>query len=722
MSQPTRDLALVGSRDVRPIHEFGPFRLEPMERLLVRDGRPVALTPKAFDLLVYLVERRGRLVEKHAIMAALWPDAAVEETNLTYNVSALRKALGDRHGGEQFIQTVPTRGYRFVAPVRELAAAPAAPSTAGRMRAVAVVAVALAAAGLVGGIGMWLVRRLNRVQQRVVRFELPMTVPLADLSAPMISPDGSQIALVARGAEESQVHLRPLASLDATPLSGTGGARQLFFSPDGRALGFYAGGFLKKVDLATGHVTRLCPATQLGRGGTWGEDGRIYFAPSFHTGLSVVSAAGGQAQTLTELGPREIAHGWPDLLPGGRHLLFSRLDSEGLDEAKIEILTLATGERRTVLEGGFGGRYLSTGHLVYMRQASLLAVPFDVHTRRVQGTPLRVLEGVGVWPNGAAFWSVSRDGTLVYCPGLLFGSRSELAWIDRVRKQEQAIPAPPAVHIDPKISPDGRRLAIASNPDLQMDVWVNDFDRGTWTRLTTHLGADSAPVWHPRDPDRVVFSRDRHPVPQAEANLFSVAADGSGSAELLYRSPYRKFASSSAPASRLLAFTELHPETKADIWLLSFDGTPVARPFLRTSFSEAFPALSPDGRWLAHDSDESGRFEVYVRPVAAAQRKWQLSAEGGDRPRWSADGRQVVFRSGRRMMAVDVAVSPSFAAGTPRVLFEGEFDLGGHSTPNYDLALDGRLLMIKSTRTPAAPSRLVVVVNWFAELRQKVGR
>jgi DNA-binding winged helix-turn-helix (wHTH) protein/Tol biopolymer transport system component len=700
-------------------YEFGPFRLDPAERLLLRGGRPVALTPKAFDLLAYLVERPGRLVDKQALMAVLWPDAVVEEANLAYNVSAVRKALGDGQEGEQFIQTVPTRGYRFVAPVREVSAKPTTAPAGRRIRPGALAAMAFATGGLLVGIVLWPMRRFDRAPRPVVRFELPLAVALTELTTPAVSPDGTRIAYVARSGEEGQLHVRPLASLAATPLAGTGGARQPFFSPDGRAVAFYTAGFLMKVDLSTGHVTRLCPGTVLhGRGGTWGEDGRIYFARSSRSGLSVVSADGGQTQALTELGS-DIAHGWPELLPDGRHVLFSRWERGALDEAKIEVLTLSTGERRTIVEGGFGARYLTTGHLVYVRQASLLAVSFDLRALQVRGTPVRVLESVGVWPNGAALWSVSRDGTLVYCPGSLLRRQSELVWVEGAGRQERPIAAPPAFHIDPRLSPDGRRLVVGSSGGVQTEVWAHAFDRGTWTRLTTDPGYGAAPVWHPGDPNRVVFTSGQ---PPGQGDLYSIPADGSDRAALLHHSPHFKFATSSAPAARLLSFVELRPDTKSDIWLLHLDGKPAARLFLQTPFDEESPALSPDGQWLAYDSDESGRPEVYVRPVVAADRKWQLSIDGGDRPRWSGDGRRIVFRSGRRMMAVDVTTVASFAPGSPRVLFEGEFEPGGTSTANYDVTADGRrLLMIKPAATSSTPSRLVVVENWFAELQEKLG-
>ncbi|HVR72359.1 MAG TPA: winged helix-turn-helix domain-containing protein [Vicinamibacteria bacterium] len=701
-------------------YEFGSFRLDPAERLLLREGHSVALTPKAFDLLVYLVERPGRLVERQALMAALWPDAVVEEANLAYNVSAVRKALGDGHEGEQFIQTVPTRGYRFVAPVIEVSAAPAA-SRARTPRGLAGSLAAVLAIGMViGGVLVWRVGRSQPPVRPVVRFEIPAATVLWP-GAPALSPDGTRLAYVAGVPDGQQLYVRALDSLNAVALPRAAGARQPFFSPDGRAIGFFTGELLMKVELATGHVTKLCPVTWIERGGTWGTDNRIYFSPGPYSGISVVSADGGEPQTLTKVSPDEVAHGWPALLPGGRHLLFSRWESEVLDDAKIEVLSLESGERRIVMEGGFGARYIPTGHLLYVRSGTLMAVPFDARTLRVGGTAVKVLEGIGFGPtNGQPLFGVSPVGTLAYFAGTVIGTRTQMAWMEVPGKRRHALEAPPGFYIDPVLSPDGRRLAVAPTYGSHQDIWVTDLARGTWTRLTANPRFDGAPLWRPDDPSSILFTMARGQ-PYAH-DLFSVPADASRAPELVYASPYAKFAASSSAASRLVAFTEIRPDTKADIWLLDLGGKPVARPFLQTAFWESTPALSPDGVWLAYESDESGRPEIYVRAVSGVGGKWQVSSGGGDRPRWSRDGRQIVYRRGTSMMAASVATRPSFSVEGPRVLFEGEFEAGGFVTPNYDIAPDGRrFLMIEPSQDPEpAPLRLVVIDNWFAELQQKL--
>jgi serine/threonine-protein kinase len=701
------------------VYAFGPFRLDPKERLLIRGDQPVPLTPKAFDVLVYLLERHGRLVEKQALMAALWPDAVVEETNLASNVSAVRKALGDGQEGEQYIQTIPTRGYRFVAPVQELPAPGA--SIAKPRGLVAPVAAAAIASALIGGFAGWRVTRSEPPERPVIRFEIPAAAAFRNLSPPAISPDGSRLAYVAAGPEGQQLHVRALDNAEATPLPGTGEARSPFFSPDGRWIGFFAGqAHLMKVELATGHVTKLAPV-RITRGATWGSDDRVYFSPAPYSGLAVVSAVGGEPTPLTTLAPGELAQGLPELLPGGRHLIFTSWESEALDDGKIEVSSLDGRERRTILQGGFGARYLPTGHLVYFRGGSLMAVPFDARTLRTSGVPIKVMEGIAFKPVALqALFGVSPAGVLAYVPGAALGLRSQMVWIELAGGKRQVIDAPPGFYVDPALSPDGRRLAVAPNYGTHQDIWVTDLSRGTWTRVTVNPRFDAAPVWRPDDPAAILFGMGRGG--SQVFDLFSVPADGSRAPELVYESPYYKYPTSASPAARLIAFVEVRPDTKSDVWLLELGAKPVARPFLQGPFWESSPALSPDGAWLAYESDESGRSEVYVRAVSGAGGRWQISNGGGDKPRWWHDGSQIVYRSGRRMMAAKVSARPSFAVGESRVLFEGDFEVGGPATPNYDIAADGsRMLMIEPSRDEL-PSHIVVVDNWLRELRQKLGQ
>jgi serine/threonine-protein kinase len=270
--------------------------------------------------------------------------------------------------------------------------------------------------------------------------------------------------------------------------------------------------------------------------------------------------------------------------------------------------------------------------------------------------------------------------------------------------------------VDPSLSPDDRRLAVAPYYEGDQQVWVHDFAHGTWTQLT-HAAVATAPIWYAPDSTTIVFTSVT--TGQPGLDLFSMPADGTGPATLLYASAFPKYATSAAPSAGLVAFQEIRPDTKGDVWLLDLNGKPSARPFLQTSFWEGGPALSPDGRWVAYWSDESGRPEIYVRPVSGKAGKWMISTERGSRPRWSRDGRRITFRSPKGLMVAVVTIGESFAADKPRLLIEGDF-LAGGVAPNYDVTADGRrALLVKSvTDQPGFP--LVVVQNWFAELEDEL--
>jgi serine/threonine-protein kinase len=401
------------------------------------------------------------------------------------------------------------------------------------------------------------------------------------------------------------------------------------------------------------------------------------------------------------------------MLPDGRHLLFNAWLSDDLEHAKTDVLSVETGERRTILEGAIGAQYLTTGHLAYIRNATLFAQSFDPRSLRFTGPAVRVLDRVGSGADAQPFYAASANGTLVYHPGGVLMAWSEMFW--SAGGVEEEFRAPPGYYADPSLSPDDRLLAVAPYYEGNQQVWVHEFARGTWAQLT-HGVVANAPVWYQRESSKIIFTSVTPG--QHGLDLFMMPADGTGSARLLYASAYPKYATSAAPSAGLVAFEEIRPDTKTDVWLLDLKGKPTARPFLQTPFVERVAALSPDGRWVAYGSNESGRFEVYVRPVWGAG-KWLISTDGGDKPRWSHDGKRIVYRNPKGVMVVNVSAGDSFTADKPRVLIEGHFWSHG-AAPEYDVTADGRrVVLIRSVRDqPRVP--LVVVQNWFAELEQGV--
>jgi Tol biopolymer transport system component len=342
----------------------------------------------------------------------------------------------------------------------------------------------------------------------------------------------------------------------------------------------------------------------------------------------------------------------------------------------------------------------------------LLAVPFDVDRLEVTGSPVPLLEGVQVIRDDFAQFTFASDGSLVFLPGGVPAER-RLVWVDRQGRFEP-LAAPPRNYLPPRISPDGRQLAVTIAED-STDVWVYDMIRHTLTRLTFE-GINNLPLWTP-DGKRVTFSSTR----AGSTNLFWKPADGSGAAERLTTSEYTQIPQSWSPDGQVLGFHELHPITNWDIWVLPLEGERKPRPFLQTPFYESSPKFSPNGRWLAYSSNESGRFEVYVQAFPGPGGKWQISIEGGVEPVWARNGEELFYRNGDRMMAVDITADPTFSAGTPSLLFEGPYQLSGGTRPNYDVTPDGQhFLMVNLSEQESPVTRLTVVLNWFEELKERV--
>ncbi|MFQ5930120.1 MAG: hypothetical protein ACE5MK_10490, partial [Acidobacteriota bacterium] len=418
---------------------------------------------------------------------------------------------------------------------------------------------------------------------------------------------------------------RAMDQLEARPIRGTqGGARSPFFSPDGQWVGFKAEGQLKKVSLSGGPPVTLCDASTLGRA-SWGADDRIVFGQG-PEGIWQVLATGGTKELLisVDASKNESAHG-PQILPGGKAVLFTVGLGHNWDEAQILAQSLETGERKVLIQGGRDARYVPTGHLVYARAGRLLAVPFDLARLEVTGGRVPIVEGIrqtSVFPTAAAPFSFSDLGSLVYVPEIGAEIERTLVWMDR-KGHEERLAADAHSYMHPRVSPDGTRLAITLTEPDNMDVWVYDLARQTLTRLTFDPAADQSPLWTP-DGLRVVFRSARE---GGDFNLFWKAADGTGQVERLTRSPNSQYPYSFSRDGKRLFFVELNPETRYDIHVLSMEGERSSKPLLQTEFSENTPAISPDTRWMAYSSNESGQFEVYVRPFPNVDEgKWLISS------------------------------------------------------------------------------------------------
>jgi serine/threonine protein kinase/Tol biopolymer transport system component len=562
---------------------------------------------------------------------------------------------------------------------------------------------------------------------------LPSGQQLAGLDggpAVSLSPDGSHLAYVARQNGTQQLYLRAMDSLESKPIPDTEGAVNPFFSPDGQWVGFFSTGKLKKVSLNGGAAITLGDAASP-NGANWGSHGMIAFALTINSVLLQVPEAGGPAQPLTHFVRGEVTHRWPEFLPGGKAVLFAAgTNGINFSNAQIAVHSVGTGERRNLLPGT-QPRYAPSGQLVYSQGGNLMAVPFDPHRLAVTGAAVPVVEGVlQSTIYGDAQYSLSATGSLVYVPGAVESAQRKLVWVSR-NGTEEPLAAPAHAYLNPRLSPDGLRAAVTIEEE-EDQIWLYEPARETLTRFTFDGSLNNPSVWTP-DGKWIAFSSNR----QGVQNIFRQPADGSGSAERLTTGDYAQIPMSWSPDGKLLSFFEVNPTTGYDLWVQRIDGPATssgqapstgsgqarnAQLFLRTPFNESVPKFSPDGRWLAYVSDESGRYEIYVQPYPGPGGKLQISTEGGTEPVWNRSGRELFYRNGGKMMAVDIATQPNFAAGKPRMLFEGKYQPSPGTAPNYDVSPDGqRFLMLKPVeQAQSAPTQINVVLNWFEELKRRV--
>jgi eukaryotic-like serine/threonine-protein kinase len=546
-----------------------------------------------------------------------------------------------------------------------------------------------------------------------------------------LSPDGRLLAYAAAvGGGQTQLYLRALDELEARPIPATEGATTPFFSPDGRWLAFYSEASLKKVSLGGGVPLTISETPPIWSA-TWGGNNIVFATTLASTGLWQVSADGGEPVQVTTPKEGEALHGYPQFLPDTTHVLFSVLRDNAW---RLAVLTLASRESKLLGGGravGEGAQYLPTGHIVYAQAGGLVATPFEPPDGDLNQPSIPLLERVERSRFGGAYFAVAPGaGSLVYLPANTAVTDRALLRVDRDGRVAPLLDARLGYE-DPAFSPDGRRIAATIESDTGRDIWIIDVDRGTRIRFTTG-GTSAFPVWS-ADGSRLAF-QSTAPGPW---NLYWKPIDGSAEAQPLFGASTQPAASWPNAASSLLpgtlpalsggnpqfpmswtsdgsmAFHERKPNGERDIWVVTPASEPT--PFLLTPFDERSPRFSPDGKWLAYVSNESGRDEVYVQPFPGPGRKWLISTDGGIDPLWSRNGRELFYRQGEQMMVVSTVSTPDFSANRPRRLFETRFDAGDNG-PNYDVAPDGKsFLMLRSERGPVA-GELHLVLNWFKEV------
>jgi eukaryotic-like serine/threonine-protein kinase len=527
-----------------------------------------------------------------------------------------------------------------------------------------------------------------------------------------ITPDGTRVVYV---GTNNQLLVRPLDGLDARAiLTGAAPLQWVFVSPDGQWVGFAEAGQLKRVAI-TGGPAAMIAVTDLTIGATWAPDDTIIFATSDPTtGLRRVSAGGGDVTVLTRpaRAQGERDHLWPEILPGGRAVLFTiTATTGGLAAAQVAVLDLASGTHTVLVQGGTHAHYVPRGHLVYTAEGTLRAVLFDLTRLKTRGTPVTVLPHVKTTPEGASDFVVAADGTLAYvdAPNATSSAARTLVWVDR-QGREEALAAPPRPYFHPRVSPDGTQVAVAIE-DQENDIWAWDLARRTLDRLTFDPAPDFAPLWT-ADGHRLVFFSGR----EHGGDLFWEPADGSGSAERL---------SAGGPPSGVTPDgTQVLFAAGQDLMMVALDGTHRVQPLLQTPFVERNGIVSPDGRWLAYESDRSGRLEIYVAPFpAASSGQWLISTAGGTRPLWSPSGAELFYVApdGALMTARVNPRGGRWSSARPAKILEGRYATGGlRDRRNYDVSADGqRFLLVKEPANQDAP-QIIVVQNWTEELRRLV--
>jgi Tol biopolymer transport system component len=523
-----------------------------------------------------------------------------------------------------------------------------------------------------------------------------------------LSPDGRHLALNTGARPKTQIWLRSFESFDTRPLPGSEGAGYPFWSPDGRSLAFFAAGKLKRADLG-GAITDLCDAPDA-RGGTWNREGIILFVPTLGDSVYRVPASGGAPAAVTRLDTArgQNSHRWPHFLPDGRHFVFfarsSQPETQGLYVASID----SPEPKR--LSGDTGSAQYTQGRLLFVRNNDLLAQPFDPDSRETRGAPALVASGVGHDGNTFSNFSVSSEGALAWAAGAR--ALRQFVWLDRAGKPLARL-GPEGEWEDVQLSPDGTRVAtwVLDPQNRSGELWSLDTARGLPTRLTFHPAYEYRPTWSP-DGKRLAFASNR----TGSLNLYLMAAAGSGEAEELARSPANMQPTDWSRDGRFLILDYMEPQGKykQDLWVLPMTGE--RRPFAyrRTEFNEADGRFSPDGAWVAYMADDTGRSEVYIEgfPAGSGSRV-RVSATGGSVPRWRPDGQELFYRAADgNLMAVEVRTKPTLEVGVARTLFA----LPASPWWGYDLARDGKRFLVSTELEEKGPAPIYLVLNWSSAL------
>jgi DNA-binding winged helix-turn-helix (wHTH) protein len=725
-------------------YDFGPFRLDPSERLLLRDGQPVAIPPKAYDLLATLVARAGRLVTKEELLKEVWPDTFVEEANLSYTVSAIRKALGDESEPYRYVETIPKRGYRF----KESVAASARvvdERTARRFGHRRFILLAATGLVLLLVIAAWVLMSSSKSERHSSVVRLTLTPPEGvTVQNVQVSPDGRRVAFVGIEAKENdnanerrhagerytqRLWIQELDSTAAHPLSGTEGAVNPFWAPDGRRLGFNADAALKTVELRQGVVRRLCRATNAAA--SWSRDGSILFqSGAGDQPLFLVSDAGGDPVPVTRLDAtrRELSHAFPYFLPDGRQFLYV-VNSLEKRWSGVYVGSLGSPVTQRLLEVDTGAIYAKSGHLLYSREGVLVAQGFDATRLALKGNPIPIAQDSNQYGNGPIEFSPASRAVPGF--GALFGAINamvqlfgttvfshsdtgliayalfdptvyQLEWFDRGGSSIGHV-GTPATFMTFDLSSNADQLVISRPKAGRANLWLYDLRRNIPTQTSFANAFESNPRWHAGARGFVVNTvaqTGRH-------RIVNIGLNGQETATL----DENVFLDDVSRDDRYLLYRS--PQTR-ELKARSLTGDRTTLVLYRWQQGAALDQsrFSPDGRWIAYNSDESGDLQVYVTPFPPTGERWQVSAAGGVQPIWRRDSRELYYLDHESVL-VAVEIDPTNGhAGASRPLFRAPVGPLSGDVEQYATVDGTRFLVMKALERRQRP--INVVVDWPA--------
>jgi len=648
-----------------------------------------------------------------AAVLAREPDFALLPANLNPKVPELLRRSLEKN---------PRRRWYAVGDLRfEIEAALTAPTvsaaanrdvaTTHKRREWAIGALAALAASALVAFAVLLVRDLNRSEPAEVHFQV-VTPPTTDATSMAVSPDGRKLVFVGSNERRTQLFLRALDSLNAQALPGTEGATYPFWSPNSRSIGFFADNKLKRIDVQGAGVQELASAL-LGGGGTWNQDDVILFNPRATSAIVRVAAVvGGPVVEVTRLdSPREIQHLAPYFLPDGRHFLFYTRGG-GPEAQGVYWGDLESKDRVRLFDSDSAAVYSPSGYLLFIRQNTLFAQRFDAARRQLLGDPFPAAEQAAFDAPSNIGAISAGNGVLAYRTGSSSSNR-QLVWFDRSGKPLGEVAPPDEFSpLNPELSPDGGRVALDRSVRGNLDIWVLEPARHITTRFTFDPAVDLGPVWSP-DGARIVFTSARNGV----ISLYLKSSSGAGSEDLLLESPHPKLASDWSQDGRFIIYRAQDPKNGNDLWVLPLSGDRKPYPFLATPFNEASAQFSPDVRWVAYQSDESGQYQIYVQPFPGPGGKSQVSNAGGTQPRWNRNGKELFYiAADGKLMSASVEMttdSQTFKTGTPVELFATHIgESPRQQRPQYAVSPDGQRFLINVPIESASVSPITVVLNW----------